>query len=32
MYWDFYIPSEKLYIEFWGLEENEKYAERKKSN
>jgi hypothetical protein len=30
MYCDFYIPSEKLYIEYWGLEENEKYAERKK--
>jgi hypothetical protein len=30
MYCDFYIPSEKLYIEYWGLEENEKYAQRKK--
>jgi very-short-patch-repair endonuclease len=30
MYCDFYIPSHKLYIEFWGLEENEQYAERKK--
>lgn len=30
MYCDFYIPSKKLYIEFWGLEENEKYLERKK--
>tara|TARA_R110000823_G_C15950476_1_gene501635 strand:+ start:6067 stop:6936 length:870 start_codon:yes stop_codon:yes gene_type:complete len=30
MYCDFYIPSQKLYIEYWGLEENEKYAERKK--
>ena len=30
MYCDFYIPSEKLYIEYWGLEENVKYAERKK--
>ena len=30
MYCDFYIPSEKIYIEYWGLEENVKYAERKK--
>ncbi len=30
MYCDFYIPQGKLYIEFWGLEENEKYAQRKK--
>jgi hypothetical protein len=30
MYCDFYIPTQKLYIEFWGLEENEQYAERKK--
>ena len=30
MYCDFYIPSEKIYIEYWGLEENEKYQERKK--
>ncbi len=30
LYCDFYIPSQKLYIEFWGLEENERYAERKK--
>lgn len=29
MYCDFYIPTQKLYIEFWGLEENEQYAERK---
>ncbi len=30
MYCDFYIPSKKLYLEYWGLEENEKYRERKK--
>jgi len=30
VYCDFYIPSQKLYIEFWGLEENEQYAERKR--
>lgn len=30
MYCDFYIPTQKLYIEFWGLEENEQYAARKK--
>ena len=30
MYCDFYIPTEKLYIEYWGLEENQKYQERKK--
>jgi hypothetical protein len=29
MYCDFYIPSGKVYIEYWGLEENEKYTERK---
>jgi hypothetical protein len=29
MYCDFYIPSQKVYIEFWGMEENEKYLERK---
>jgi len=30
MYCDFYIPSKKIYIEYWGSEENEKYQERKK--
>ena len=29
MYCDFYLPKSKLYIEYWGLEENEKYLERK---
>lgn len=27
---DFYIPAGKVFIEFWGLEENEAYADRKK--
>ncbi len=27
---DFYIPTGKVYIEFWGLENNPKYAERKR--
>jgi hypothetical protein len=27
---DFYIPQGKVFIEFWGMEENQKYAERKK--
>ena len=27
---DFYIPEGKVFIEFWGMEENEKYQERKK--
>lgn len=27
---DFYIPSGKVFVEFWGMEENEKYMERKK--
>lgn len=27
---DFYIPKGKVYIEFWGMEENQKYAERKR--
>lgn len=26
---DFYIPKGKVFIEFWGLEENKNYAERK---
>lgn len=26
---DFYIPNGQIYIEYWGLEENEKYAKRK---
>ena len=30
MFCDFYIPSKKLYVEYWGLEENEQYLERKK--
>lgn len=27
---DFYIPSKKIYIEFWGFEEDSKYLDRKK--
>ncbi|EDM26517.1 hypothetical protein LNTAR_01877 [Lentisphaera araneosa HTCC2155] len=27
---DFYIPHGKVYIEYWGLEEQERYAARKK--
>lgn len=27
---DFYIPAGKVFIEFWGMEENAKYLERKK--
>jgi hypothetical protein len=30
VYCDFYLPSGKLYIEFWGMEHDPKYAERMK--
>ncbi|NIK75041.1 hypothetical protein FHS15_000139 [Paenibacillus castaneae] len=30
IYCDFYLPVGKVYIEFWGLENDERYAERKK--
>ncbi|HLP13820.1 MAG TPA: hypothetical protein VK177_17940 [Flavobacteriales bacterium] len=30
VYSDFFIPTENVYIEFWGKEEDPKYAERKK--
>lgn len=30
VYCDFYIPTGKVYIEYWGYEENEKYLARKK--
>lgn len=30
LYSDFFIPSENVYIEFWGMESDPKYAERKK--
>lgn len=30
LYSDFFIPSENVYIEFWGMEENQKYSDRKK--
>ena len=29
VYCDFYIPEGKVYIEYWGLEEDPKYMERK---
>jgi len=29
VYCDFYIPTGKIYIEFWGLENDPKYASRK---
>lgn len=29
VYCDFYIPTEKIYIEYWGLENDQKYAKRK---
>lgn len=29
VYCDFYIPTGKIYIEFWGLENEPKYAKRK---
>ncbi|WP_305417620.1 glycerol kinase [Photobacterium leiognathi] len=30
LYCDFYLPTGKVYIEFWGLEDDPKYADRKK--
>lgn len=30
MYCDFYLPAGKVYIEYWGYENNEKYLDRKK--
>ena len=30
VYCDFYIPDGKVYIEYWGLEKDQKYADRKK--
>lgn len=30
MYCDFYLPEKKIFIEFWGMEENQKYLNRKK--
>ncbi|MCM3145086.1 glycerol kinase [Brevibacillus sp. MER 51] len=31
VYCDFYLPVGKVYIEYWGLENDPKYTERKKS-
>lgn len=30
LYTDFYLPNGKVYIEFWGMESDAKYLERKK--
>jgi hypothetical protein len=30
LYSDFFIPTENVYIEFWGMEDDPKYSERKK--
>jgi hypothetical protein len=30
LYTDFYLPNGKVYIEFWGMENDPKYLERKK--
>lgn len=29
MYSDFYLPAEKIFVEFWGMEEDTTYAKRK---
>lgn len=31
VYSDFFIPTENVYIEFWGMEDDPKYSERKKA-
>lgn len=31
LYSDFFIPSKSVYIEFWGMESDPKYSERKKA-
>jgi hypothetical protein len=31
LYSDFFIPTENVYIEFWGMEDDPKYAERKRA-
>ncbi|MBN2651774.1 MAG: hypothetical protein JXR63_05265 [Spirochaetales bacterium] len=31
LYTDFYLPNGKVYIEFWGMENDSKYLERKKT-
>lgn len=30
MYCDFYLPANKIYVEYWGMENDEKYLKRKK--
>jgi|26BtaG_2_1085354.scaffolds.fasta_scaffold01773_2 hypothetical protein len=29
MYCDFYLPANKIYVEYWGMENDEKYLKRK---
>ncbi|MEA2029895.1 MAG: glycerol kinase [Campylobacterota bacterium] len=31
LYCDFYLPSGKVYIEYWGIEDDPKYAKRKEA-
>ncbi len=31
VYCDFYLPSAKVYVEFWGMDNDEKYRERKEA-
>lgn len=31
LYSDFFIPTENVYIEFWGMEDDPEYAQRKKA-
>ncbi|MBN2824217.1 MAG: hypothetical protein JXQ76_02750 [Campylobacterales bacterium] len=31
IYCDFYLPSGKVYIEYWGIEEDAKYLQRKQA-
>ncbi|MBN2825103.1 MAG: hypothetical protein JXQ76_07270 [Campylobacterales bacterium] len=31
VYCDFYLPSGKVYIEYWGMEEDAKYLQRKQA-
>ena len=30
LYCDFYLPGNKIYVEYWGMEDNDKYLARKK--
>jgi very-short-patch-repair endonuclease len=31
VYCDFYLPAAKVYVEFWGMESDEKYRKRKEA-